>query len=117
MIYFNGQGFDIEVEEISRNYKKTKAYDVVTQDTLRHVKYNSVKLDMYLQFVIMEQDIYRQLLSIFNTTQPTVTVKIEDNVNGDIEFTAINPEVEDECEFYDDNKVYWGSMKIRLEER
>lgn len=117
MIYFNGTAFDVEVEELGRYFRKTVAYDVTTQDGIRHVKYNTVKMSLDLQLVIMEQEIYQQLLAIFKTTEPYVDVKIEDSVNGDIEFTAINPEVSDECEFYDDNQVYWGSFRITLDEK
>ena len=117
MIYLNGTAFDVEVHELSRRYRKNVAYDVTTQDGLRHVKINTVKLNLDLQFVVMEPELYSQLLQIFNTTSSTITVKIEDEVNGDLEFTAINGDIYDECEFYDDNKVYWGSFRTTLEER
>lgn len=117
MIYFNDIAFDVEVEELSRNYKKSKAYDVQTQDGIRHVKINNVKLVLDLQLVIMEPTVYKSLLSIFNTTNSYVDVRIEDSINGDLEFTSINPDVRDEVEFYDDNQVYWGSFNITLEEK
>lgn len=117
MIYFNGTAFDVEVEELSRSYKKNKAYDVQTQDGIRHVKINNVKITLDLQFIVMEQDVYREMLSIFNTTEPYIDVIIEDEINGDLEFTAINPDVRDEVEFYDDKQVYWGSFSVTLEEK
>ena len=117
MIYLNGQGFDVEIEVLSRSFNKNFAYDVTTQDGLRHTKISNVKMSLDIQFVIMEQDVYQQMLSIFNTTNSYIDVKIEDEVTGDIEFTSINNSVSDECEFYDDNQVYWGSFRTLLEER
>lgn len=117
MIYFDGEAFNVEVEEIFRSYKKNKAYDVQTQDGIRHVKINNVKMILDLQLVVMEPDVYKKLLSIFNTTKSYIDVRIEDAVNGDLEFTSINPDVRDEVEFYDDNQVYWGSFSITLEEK
>lgn len=117
MIYFNGVPFDVEVNELSRRYIKTKAYDVTTQDGIRHVKNNMVKLEIELQLVIMEPDVYNELLAIFKTTEPYIEVTIEDEINGDLEITALNPDIEDECEFYDDNQVYWGSLRFTLEQK
>lgn len=117
MIYFNNTPFDVEVDEISRRYEKRYAYDVTTQDGIRHVKVSNIKLSMDLQLVTMEPEIYSNLLAIFKTKEPYVDVKIEDEVNGDLEFTALNPEPDDQCEFYDDNQVYWGSLRITLEEK
>lgn len=117
MIYLNGAGYDVEVDVMSRTYKKTLAYDVTTEDGIRHTKVKSVKLNLDIKLLTMEQDIYTNILNIFKTTDSTLAVKIEDTVNGDIEFTAINGDVYDECEFYDDNKVYWGSFSTTLEEQ
>lgn len=117
MIYLNGTAFDVEVDEISRSYRKSKAYDVQTQDGIRHVKINNVKITLDLQFIIMEPDVYANMLSIFNTTEPYIDIIIEDEINGNLEFTAINPDIRDEVEFYDDKQVYWGSFSATLEEK
>ena len=117
MIYLNGTGFDVEVDIMSRSYKKKMAYDVTTEDGLRHVKVKSTKLQLDLKLLTMEQDTYTTLLNIFKSTDSTLTVKIEDGINGDLEFTAINGDIYDECEFYDDNEVYWGSFSTTLEEQ
>ena len=117
MIYFNNTAFDVEVDEINRVYEKRYVYDVTTQDGIRHIKVSNIKLRIDLQLVTMEPAIYANLLAIFKTKEPYVTVKIEDEVNGDLEFTALNPEPDDQCEFYDDNQVYWGSLRIALEEK
>ena len=117
MIYLNGTGFDVEVEVLSRIYKKNFIYDVTTEDGLRHTKIKSVKLSLSLSIKTMEQDEYRNMLAIFNTTNSTIAVKLEDSVNGDLEFTAINADVSDQCEYYDDDNVYWGSFSTTLEEQ
>lgn len=118
MIYLNGTPFDVEVRNLSRDYIRTKAYRVQTEDGLQHTKTLAIKRKINVTFMTLEPDDHNAILDILTSSSSEyITIKIEDEINGNLEFTAILGDVSDESVFIDGKEIWWGALSTVFEER